>query len=339
MLERLQELPRRQLFGLATLVIAAGLCAWAIMARGLFDGVMIFTGMCGVVSLVLILLPARPRLSIEVRDVEDPLSVRLVAEWSTQEFDKEAIVEEQARAALATMPKKPRPVYEEDDEISKIVTVHAAAHLQAVFTGTTDEELERFEGKVETYKRKLWRWLEEVDIAREEHRKVFDCDLRLRELGHAAADHVHLRLRFPGCFQLDRQLPQVDEPPKRPDFAPSGLRAFPGLLARETNRVPIPDIEPIRLPGTDKPDYSMEGDTVVIDYDLGRINQSDHRDVPNFSLRAPGPGEYTVEWEASASGLNKPASGEFTIHFAEPQQGPPIVMLASVEAEREALYG
>ena len=101
--------------------------------------------------------------------------------------------------------------------------------------------------------------------------------------------------------------------------------------------IEIPEVEPIYLPGTDKARYSMEKDAPVIDYELGRINQLDHRDVPTFSLRAPGPGAYSVKWEASATGLGKPAHGKFIIEFAEPQQGQPITTLAEAEAERERI--
>jgi len=336
-LDQLKNLPRRQLFGSVTLAIALVLCAWATLARGLFDGVMIFTGMCGVVSLGLIFLPARPRLAVEIRDGEDLDCLELLPSWSLEPFDKQAIVREQAKEALATMPEPVQPQIEQN-ELGEALMSLAAVGAHRMLTGTTDEELQKFVDKVETYKRDLWHWLGEVECARNEHRKVFECELRLRELGQAAADHVHLRLLFPEGFKLNRHLPEAGEQPARPAFAP-GIGAFlPGIGSlRGIPRMPLQNIDPIRLPGSGKPSYSMEGETVVIDYEVGRVNQSDHRDLPSFSLRMPGAGEYTVQWEASASGLDKPTRGELKLRFVEPEEGEPVATLAGAEARDEAV--
>lgn len=325
-------MPSRRLFGVPAIVIALGLCIWATTARGLFDGVTLLAGMCGVLSLGLLLLPSRPRLKIEVRDQSDPLRLELVPGWSDRCIDKQAIVRQQINQALATMPEQPKPQVEDDAPISKVLLAHAAAGLQASFTGTTDEDIQEFESKVSAYGRELTSWLEELEKSRDQHLRVFECDLRLHELGHAAADHVHLRLRFPKGFLLASKLLRVGAPPRCPNFAP-GIGA---ILPKVVYDPPLlPELEPLYLPGTDKAKYSMEGDAPVIDYELGRVNQHDHRDVPTFSLRLPAPGTYAVQWEASASGLDKLARGQFAIHFAEPEQGQAITTLAEVEAERE----
>lgn len=331
----LRTVPTRRLLGAPAFVFAVGLCIWATLARGLFDGAMLLTGMCGVFSLGLILVPSRPRLRVEVRD-ENPLRLELTPSWSTRPFDISAIVRQQANEALATLPEpiKPMAFQPQSDLSEAFAALGATGGIRASLASASEKERQEFEAQVHEYRRELRSWLKEVERARDEHLKVFECDLRLRELGHSAADHVHLRLRFPKGFLLARKLPRVDDPPpQRPNYLPEAhLDSF---LRMNTDRLQLDDINPIRLPGTDKPKYTMEDDEVVIDYQLGRVNQSDHCDVPTFSLRVPNPGTYEVQWEASASGLGKPARGAFEIDFAQPKQGQPIDSLAEARDEQE----
>ncbi|HSS05179.1 MAG TPA: hypothetical protein VLK89_08345 [Solirubrobacterales bacterium] len=331
--DRFKELPPRRLFGPPALLIALGLCVWATLARGLFDGVTLLAGMCGVLSLGLLLLPSRPRLQVLVRDTPDPTRLDLVPTWSVRPLDKQAILQEQVDLALATMPERPEPQLGPDDAVGRILAKTAVAGIQASLSGATDEALKEFESKVSSYEHKLVRWLEQLEKSRGEHLKVFEGELRIRELGHAPADHVHLRLRFPNGFLLAGKLPRAGSPPTRPHFSPG----IGSLLPRSALERAMPEIEPIYLPGTDKARYSIEEDAPVIDYELGRVNQHDHRDVPAFSLRVPGPGSYAVQWKASATGLGKPARGKLTIEFSEPDQGEPIITLTEADAEREKL--
>jgi hypothetical protein len=92
----------------------------------------------------------------------------------------------------------------------------------------------------------------------------------------------------------------------------------------------------IRLPGTDRPNYSVEDGRAIIDWDLGRVNQSEHRDVPAFSLKAPEPGDYKVEWAITAEGLASPAKGVITIEVEAPDPAEPITTLNEAEEERKA---
>jgi hypothetical protein len=331
MLKRIREIPARQRYGVPALVLAAGLCGWATTERGLFDGLILLASLCGVLSLGILLVPSRPRLRVIVRDESDPTRLVLAPTFRVRPLGKEAIAQEQVDLALETMPARPEPKLGPDDSIGQMFSQSIAAGLQASWTGATDERLTEFENQVASYGGKLVRWLERLDAVRAERLKVFEGELRIEELGHAPADHVHLRLRFPTGFKLARKLPRSGEPPTRPDFSP-GITLPPGLFNRE-----LPEIEPIYLPGTDKARYSMEGEAPVIDWDLGRVNQLDHRDVPTFSLRAPGSGSYAIHWEASATGLGQPAHGELTIEFGEPQEGPPIRTLAEAETERERI--
>jgi hypothetical protein len=162
---------------------------------------------------------------------------------------------------------------------------------------------------------------------------LFEGELRIAELGEAAADHVHLRLHFPAGFDLDEDPPEVGAPPERPTFNRFGGVGFRGPIGLE-KLVARPGS--IRLPGTDKPKNSTEGGLTKVDYDLGRLNQSDHRDVPPFRLRAAAPGNYEVEWEATASGLNKPSRGTLLLSVGEPNQGVAIQSLEDADAERDA---
>lgn len=96
----------------------------------------------------------------------------------------------------------------------------------------------------------------------------------------------------------------------------------------------MPYVGSIRLPGTDKPLYSNENGLAQADFDLGRVNQTDHRDVPPFRLRAAPPGEYEIEWQITATGLSRPIRGTVKIKVEPPQAGEAILTLGEAEAER-----
>jgi hypothetical protein len=332
MFESLKSLPPRRLLGPPAFLIALGLCAWATFARGLFDGVTLLAGLCGVLSLGLLLLPSRPRLRVEVRNGQGQDLLVIAPMKPVRPLNKEAIVQEQAAIALSGMPERPRPRVAPDATLGEVAGAHIAAGIISSISGASERALQEFEGKVAAYGRNLGQWLTRLEAARAERLRLFEAELRLRELGHAPADYVHLRLHFPAGFQLNSDLLRAGLPPDRPDFSPGISSALINRLNRATE---LPDIEPIHLPGSEKARYSMEDGAPVIDYDLGRVNQSDRRNVPSFCLRAPAPGSYQVQWEVSAAGLGRPAHGSFTIEVTEPKQGEPITSLSEAEAERD----
>jgi hypothetical protein len=333
MLDRLKDFSPRQRYALLILLFTLVLCVWVTTQYGLIAGLAVLGGISAPVSLWPQIAPARPRLSVVVRSEPDPVRLDLVPTWRLRPLDKEAIVQEQVNLALATLPEPPDPKLSPDDDFGQLLTKAALAGVKATLTGATPEFLEEFKSKVKTHSQKLVRWLEEVEKARVEHLKVFEGELRIHELGHASADHVHLRLRFPPGFKLAQDLPYSELPPDRPSFG--GVIGLPHAALNSLHGLTDHNIPSIDLPGSDKARYSMEGNAPVIDYNLGRVNQHDYRDAPAFSLRVPGPGSYNVKWEASAAGLGKPATGELTIQFAEPKQGEPITTLEEVETERE----
>ena len=183
MLDRLKELPPKRLFGPPALVVALGLCVWATAARGLFDGVTLFAGLCGVLSLGLLLLPSRPRLQVVVRDEPDPKRLILEPTWKVRPLDRQAIVQEQVDRARETMPERPNFQLGVGDQVGQILARTAMAGLQTSIAGVSDENLEKFERRVSAYSRKLSAWLDELEKARAERLKVFEGELRIRELG------------------------------------------------------------------------------------------------------------------------------------------------------------
>jgi hypothetical protein len=174
-------------------------------------------------------------------------------------------------------------------------------------------------------------WLDDLEQAREERLRIFFGAARVEEGGEAPGDHVRLRLHFPPGFEpLAEDPPWVGRPPDHPNFRPS----WPSLVDTSVlDRLPTPLIPGPRSGGTAS--YSRDGETTVVEFDLGRINQSDYRDTARFELRAAPPDSYEVEWEVSASGLRKAARGGLRIDVAEPGPGAPITTLAEAEAERE----
>jgi hypothetical protein len=335
-LDRLKKLPPRQRYWLGGLIVFIGLSVWASIERDLFDG-LILLGTLGAVGFAALnhFVPSRPRFQVGFRNTPDPGLLSLVPGWRKRPLDQAAISQEQVDLALETMPE--RPALEPPDEIGLIgpfVAQSALTSLQAQFTGTTDKDYEEFESKVASYGGRLADWVEELELSREEHLKVFKGRLRVEELGGAPADHVHLRLRFPEGFKLARDLPEAGEPPTRPNFAP-GIGAY--FAPRDFSK--LQGLAP-KLPwpkDAEAASYSVENGKPVVDFELGRINQGDHRDAPAFALRVPGPGRFPVQWEASSSGLGKPATGTLTVECEAAKDGPPITTLKQAEDQQERI--
>lgn len=335
-LGRLKKLSPRQRYGVAGLIVFVGLSGWASIERDLFEG-LILLGTLGAIGFAALnhFVPSRPRFQVSFRNTPDPGLLTFVPGWPKRPLDQAAIAQEQVDLALETMPE--RPYIKPPDELEQIgpfVAQSALASLEARFTGTTDKDYEEFESKVASYGGMLADWVRRFEVSREERQKVFNGKLRVEELGSAPADHVHLRLRFPEGFKLARDVPEVEEPPARPDFAP-GLGAY--FTPKDFSKAPriAADIPWPR--SSNAASYSMEDGKPVVDFELGRINQGDHRDASGFALRVSAPGSFTVQWEASSSGLGKPATGTLTIECEAAKEGPPITTLRQVEDQWERM--
>jgi hypothetical protein len=79
----------------------------------------------------------------------------------------------------------------------------------------------------------------------------------------------------------------------------------------------IPDPDAIRGVSAE---YSSEEEATVIDLNIGHINQREHRDTAEFSLRTGPIGRHEVHWRISANGLNKPAEGRITVAVQEAER-------------------
>jgi hypothetical protein len=332
--QRLQKLganpPRRTVIWTA-ITIAIVACAWATIQRGPFDGLTLLAGFCGVLSLGLLLLPARPRLRVLLRTRTDVDTAVMIGQGrQVRLLDKEAIAEEQVNAALATLPPRPVPQLPPNSLLAKAYASFAASATLAGSFTVSEERRQEFEDEVAEYRQDLRTWLDDLERARHEHLRIFFGAARVQEGGEAPGDHVRLRLRFPPGFEpLADAPPWVPRPPERPHLRPpwSGLIDMPLL-----DRFPAPVFP--RAPSGGTASYSRDGETTVVEFDLGRINQSDYRDTAKFELRAAPPGTHEIEWEVSASGLRKAARGRLRIDVAEPQAAEPIATLAEAEAER-----
>lgn len=310
------------------LVVAIAGCAWATIERGPFDGLTLLAGLCGVLSLGLLLLPARPRLDVGARTDTGPGAEVLVAvDEPLRPLDKDTIVDAEVDAALSTLPVSPE-AYPPGSKIAQALSGPGSSFLLGG-TYVSEEQRKRFWNEVQAYRQELAEWLDELDHARSERRRFFTCQARVTELGSAAADHVRLRLRFPPGFEEPLEPGRVADPPRPPKF----------------EALPFPRISPISVTPTRPhipaslfgrgPTYSQENGVLVIECDLGRINQSDFRDSPEFEVRAAPPGNYEVEWGVSAAGLPRPRRGRWKLSVADPELGDAITSVDEADAERE----
>jgi hypothetical protein len=331
-LKRLGWPPPRRTVIWTAITIAIAACAWATIQRGPFDGLTLLAGFCGLLSLGMLLLPARPSLRVVLRTpTEVDTAVVIGHGRQVRALDKEAIVDEQVGAALATLPPRPAPQLPPNSPLAKAYSSFAASAILGGISTVSEERLQESEEEVAGYRRDLANWLDELEHARHERLRIFYGAARVQEGGEAPGDHVRLRLRFPPGFEpMTEDAPWVARPPERPNSRPS----LPSLINPPVlDRFPTPVIPPSLTGGA--AGYSRDGEATLVEFDLGRINQSDHRDTAKFELRAAPPGSYEVEWEVSASGLRKAARGRLRLDVAEPQAAAPITTLAEVEAERE----
>jgi hypothetical protein len=324
MLERIKKAPRRRQIGVPVFLVVLGLAIWATKERGAFDGVTLLVGSLGLLLGLLQMIPSRPKLRLTGRD-DQPL---LIFSPPVRPLDENSIVKEQVSKALEAMPRRPRPEGSAPRPLDLDVPGLGPGNIGIQHS---DETLRKHEAKIFDYESRLREWVTDLEAARVDRLRLVESELRLHELGYAPADHVHLRLFFPEGFELEDEAPDIGSPPAPPDLPGEG-NVWAGMR---------PETLPIK-PGSiklhhpnDEPHYWEKGGLPVVDYDLGRVNQADHRDVPAFELKAPRePGSYRIEWEASAAGLNRPARGTITFQVQEPTEIQPITTLEEAKQER-----
>jgi len=331
-----RALPRRRQIGIPAFLAVTGLSVWAALERGLFDGGTLFIAFLGSLLGLLQLVPSRPRLQLTDRTGQD--SSELVATpASTRPFDEDEIEAGEVEVCKGEMPRQPRqgmppgsllhnPLQETEDKLLRMTRP----------LDVSDGSLRDYLAEVGDYTARLRNWLTDLEVARADRLRLLRLELRIRERGHAAADHVHLRLLLPDGFELDEGPMEVDLPPKRPEFRRDILPPAVSSRALHSLSKRLPDAADPRRPDDAEPRYSREAGLPRIDFELGRVNQSDHRDVPEFRIKAPRePGNYEVRWEITAAGLSRPARGAINIEIAEGQEDEPITSLEQAEEEQQ----
>jgi hypothetical protein len=329
------------IWGVVVIAVLVGMIGF--VTSGVIAGLSLLLGFPGVLSLILLFLPSRPRVAAALRGTENAITgdeafdLIVGAEREVRPLDIDQIVKTQEHEALKTMPRAPTPrvprgAFGGVFDLSQSMTASLSS-----LSGASDEELHAFMEKVRKYGEELRVWLDQLQASRHERLRDFSAVARVCEGGQAPADFARLRLRFPEEFEEPEQPPEVPEPPERPEFVGRyglvGPRpyAVPRLARGALSRL-IPRPEEFRGAGAE---YSREDGSTIIALNIGHINQHDHRDTAEFALRAAPPGTYEVEWQISADGLSPPTEGTIKVEVREPAPGEPIIELRDALAERK----
>ncbi len=313
------------------------------ITSGVVTGLSLVLGFPGVLSLVLLFLPSRPKVAATLRGTEnavkgtDEVGLIIGVEQIVRPLDIDQIVKAQEDAARKTMPRAPTPRVPRGAFGGVFDLSQSTTSMLSSVSGASDEELRSFLAKVRAYGEELRAWLEQLQASRHEHLRAFTAIARVHEAGKAPADFARLRLCFPEEFEESELPPEVPEPPECPEFVGRYGRVAPiplavRSLARGSLSRLIPRADEFK--GTNA-EYSREDGSTIISLNIGHINQHDHRDTAEFALRAAPPGVYGVEWQISADGLSPPTEGMIKVEVREPVPGEPIVELRDTLAERE----
>jgi hypothetical protein len=334
--------PTRQQATWGVIVIAVIVGVTGFVTSGVIAGLSLFLGFPGVLSLILLFLPSRPKVSATLRGEENAITcdmeigLIISTEQTVRPLDIDQIVKAEEHAALETMPRAPTPKVPPGSALAPLFNLNqSTANMLSAVSGASDEELEKFMRKVRRYGEELRAWLEELQASRAERLRAFSATARAREEGQAPADFARMRLRFPEEFEEAERPPIVPEPPSRPEYvAPlAGRVTWPRAPVQQVARGALSRL--LNRSVEHRVQYSNEDGMTVISLEVGHVNQSDHRDTAEFALRAAPPGVYDIEWQISADGLNPPTKGKIKVEVREPISGEPIVELAEALAERE----
>jgi hypothetical protein len=335
--------PTREQAILAVIVIAVVLGLTVGITNGPLAGITMFLGFSGVLSLALIFVPARPKVIATLRGLENAISdgeTRLVigADRTVRPFDIDQIVADEEQAARETMPRAPTPIVPKGAFGGEFDLNKSTADFLAAHTGTSDEDLRAFIKEVREYGQELRDWLEGLQTARAERLRPLVLSARVSEQGQAPADFTWLHLHFPKAFEETAQPPDVPEPPERPRFIHGVARfAVPMAAMRIRGGIRRGALRDLFTQGKEPSAarYSSENGMTVVSFQVGHINQHDHRDTGKFALRTAPPGVYEIKWRISAAGLSPQAEGKIKVEVREPITGEPIVELAEALSERE----
>ncbi len=331
---RFKGIRRRRQIGIPAFAVILALSVWAALERDVFEGILLLVAASGLLVAALGFAPNRPKLRVTDSTGHDWMAVK---REPVRPIDEEAIVDEQEQVCREEMPRQPRPVFPPGHVLGGASVQTIAEQLEQAnrhLGQPSDDVLREHLGEVNNYGSELREWLLSFEAARAECLRIFECELRIYEAGHASADHINLILRFPEGFELDEKLPEVNEQPKRPEFS-YGSVVLPFSSAMDFAQNAASYVEGLKLHRTDdEPRYSLESGRPRIDYSLGHVNQAHYRSVPAFTLKAPKePGEYEIDWELTADGLPKALTGTFILEFRPPSQSQPLTALGDLEAE------
>lgn len=338
---KLKKVRRRRRIGVPVFTVIVALSVWAVIERDVFEGLLVLIAASGLLIGALGFLPNRP--SLHVADSSGYGGIALQPP-PVRPIDEDSVVGERERSCRNEMPRQPRAKFPPGHVLGG-ATVESVAeqteHMHRMMGWPTDETLREHLDRVTKYGSELREWIEEFEEARAECLRAFNLGLRIYEQGHAATDHVDLILRFPEGFELEGELPEVDEPPEAPSFS-SGI-VFPGFssahaaaVSSAANRI-VHGFKPQQRTD-DEPRYSLEEGRPRVDYSLGHVNQSHYRPVPAFTLKAPKePGTYEVAWELTADALPKAISGSLILEISAASGAEPITTLAEMREQGEGL--
>jgi len=314
--------PTREQAIWSVIVIAVVLGLTVGITNGPLAGITLFLGFSGVLSLTLLFVPARPRVIAALRGLENAISdgeasLIIGAGRTVRPLDIDRIVKDEEQEALNTMPRAPTPRVPKGAFGGVFDLNRSTADLLAAHAGTSDEDLKTFIKEVREYGQELRDWLEGLQVARAKCLRPFVLSARVSEQGQAPADFAWLHLYFPKAFEETAQPPDVPEPPERPEFIHGVARfAMPMAAMQIGGGIKRGALRNLFTQGKEPSAarYSSEDGMTVVSFQVGHINQHDHRDTGKFVLRAAPPGVYEIKWRISADGLSPPAEGK--IKFA-----------------------
>lgn len=180
---------RQAIRGVIVVAIVVGIAGF--VTSGVVAGLSLLLGFPGVLSLILLFLPNRPKVTASLRGVENAVvdanfdGLIVGSEQPIRPFDVEQIVKTQEHAALETMPRAPTPQVPPGAFGGAFDLSNATTSMLSTVSGASDEELRAFMGEVRAYGKELRAWLEHLQAARHESLRSFTATIRVREAGQA----------------------------------------------------------------------------------------------------------------------------------------------------------
>ncbi len=226
-------------------------------------------------------------------------------------IDVEVVVDEQRKAALATLPPRPAP----DTSFDHIVgtglqslgrALSASAVSAFLSEAPTDDERAAFVGKVDAYKNELRSWLGGLEPA--VWARCSQLELRVvieNTSSRAPARDLDVDVDLPAGIRPSSQPDEPDKPPTRPRWH----RPDPFAYGSPFIDPRLPRIRPRRLRPCedlrDRPDGSGLRWSVALPALLHARTSETSREL---KLELDGPGNYRIEAAARTTGLDDPVT-------------------------------